>query len=207
MALGSPPGALRHDSARDGGGRDRVGELPVVALAREAGPGAERVDRGARRVVESRRRRQPPGADRRRALHAVGRCARDGRDRARRLLPAPLQGGVRAGFRSLDRDETAPQSTSATLPLRDARVRARVDEGGRAARERGHRRVTRGEDRHPAGGQLRPRRGALRRVLFFAGISTKLHARSSRIAILGFGYAIFLGTAIWIATFPVSVSL
>jgi len=43
--------------------------------------------------------------------------------------------------------------------------------------------------------------------LFFAGISTKLHARSSRIAILGFGYAIFLGTAIWIATFPVSVSL
>jgi len=43
--------------------------------------------------------------------------------------------------------------------------------------------------------------------LFFAGISTKLHSRESRIAILGLGYAIFLGTAIWIATFPVSVSL
>jgi len=43
--------------------------------------------------------------------------------------------------------------------------------------------------------------------LFFAGISTKLHSRDSRMAILGLGYAIFLGTAIWIATFPVSVSL
>ena len=43
--------------------------------------------------------------------------------------------------------------------------------------------------------------------LFFAGISTKLHARSSRIAILGLGYAIFLGTAIWIATFPVSLAI
>lgn len=43
--------------------------------------------------------------------------------------------------------------------------------------------------------------------LFFAGISTKLHQRSSRLAILGLGYAIFLGTAVWIATFPVSVAL
>jgi hypothetical protein len=43
--------------------------------------------------------------------------------------------------------------------------------------------------------------------LFFAGISTKLHQRNSRLAILGLGYAIFLGTAIWIATFPVSVAL
>lgn len=43
--------------------------------------------------------------------------------------------------------------------------------------------------------------------LFFAGISTKLHERSSRIAILGMGYTTFLGTAIWIATFPVSLSV
>jgi len=43
--------------------------------------------------------------------------------------------------------------------------------------------------------------------LFFAGISTKLHQRSSRLAILGLGYAIFLGTAIWIATFPVDVAI
>jgi hypothetical protein len=43
--------------------------------------------------------------------------------------------------------------------------------------------------------------------LFFAGISTKLHARSQRAVILGLGYAIFLGTAIWIATFPVSLEI
>jgi hypothetical protein len=43
--------------------------------------------------------------------------------------------------------------------------------------------------------------------LFFAGISTKLHARGARGAILGLGYAILLGTAVWIATFPVSVAI
>ena len=43
--------------------------------------------------------------------------------------------------------------------------------------------------------------------LFFAGISTKLHSRSSRVAILVLGYVMFLGTAIWIATFPVSVAI
>ena len=44
-------------------------------------------------------------------------------------------------------------------------------------------------------------------TLFFAGISTKLHERSSRIAILALGYALFVGTAIWIATFPVTVAV
>jgi hypothetical protein len=43
--------------------------------------------------------------------------------------------------------------------------------------------------------------------LFFAGISTKLHSRGSQVAILSLGYVMFLGTAIWIATFPVSVAL
>ena len=43
--------------------------------------------------------------------------------------------------------------------------------------------------------------------LFFAGISTKLHTRGSRIAVLALGYTLFLGTAIWIATFPVSVAV
>jgi hypothetical protein len=43
-------------------------------------------------------------------------------------------------------------------------------------------------------------------ALFFAGISSRLHMRQTRIAILAIGYALFLGTAIWIATFPVSVS-
>jgi len=43
--------------------------------------------------------------------------------------------------------------------------------------------------------------------LFFAGISTKLHSRGSQVAILALGYVLFLGTAIWVATSPVSVSL
>ena len=43
--------------------------------------------------------------------------------------------------------------------------------------------------------------------LFFAGISTKLHGFGARVAILVLGYVIFLGTAIWIATFPISVSV
>jgi hypothetical protein len=44
-------------------------------------------------------------------------------------------------------------------------------------------------------------------TLFFAGISTKLRERSSRIVILALGYTIFLGTAVWIATFPVTVAV
>jgi hypothetical protein len=43
--------------------------------------------------------------------------------------------------------------------------------------------------------------------LFFAGISTRLHTRSGRTAILTTGYALFLGTVIWLATFPVNVSV
>jgi hypothetical protein len=43
--------------------------------------------------------------------------------------------------------------------------------------------------------------------LFFAGISTRLHSPTPRMAILGLGYTLFLGSLIWIATFPVSLSV
>jgi hypothetical protein len=43
--------------------------------------------------------------------------------------------------------------------------------------------------------------------LFFAGISTRLRDRSSRITVLGIGYVLFVGAAIWIATFPVTIAL
>jgi hypothetical protein len=43
--------------------------------------------------------------------------------------------------------------------------------------------------------------------LFFAGISTRLRSPTPRMAILGLGYALFLGSLIWIATFPVSLSV
>jgi hypothetical protein len=43
--------------------------------------------------------------------------------------------------------------------------------------------------------------------LFFAAITTRLHERGSRVAILGLGYALFLATAIWLATFPVTLQV
>lgn len=43
--------------------------------------------------------------------------------------------------------------------------------------------------------------------LFFAGISTRLHSITTRMVILGLGYVLFLGSLIWIATFPISLSV
>jgi hypothetical protein len=44
-------------------------------------------------------------------------------------------------------------------------------------------------------------------ALFFAGISSKLTSPRLRVAMLVIGGVVFLGTAIWIATSPVSVSV
>ena len=43
--------------------------------------------------------------------------------------------------------------------------------------------------------------------LFFAGISTRLRSITARAVVLGLGYVLFLGTLIWVATFPVTVSV
>jgi hypothetical protein len=43
--------------------------------------------------------------------------------------------------------------------------------------------------------------------LFFAGISTRLRTRAAETAILGLGCLLFLGTLVWLSTFPVSVAL
>lgn len=43
--------------------------------------------------------------------------------------------------------------------------------------------------------------------LFFAGISTKVRSLGQREVLLGFGWAIFLVTAVWLATFPVTFSI
>jgi hypothetical protein len=43
--------------------------------------------------------------------------------------------------------------------------------------------------------------------LFFAGISTRLQTFGSRATVLGLGCVLFLGTVIWLATFPVSLSV
>jgi hypothetical protein len=43
--------------------------------------------------------------------------------------------------------------------------------------------------------------------LFFAGISTRLRSPTPRMVVLGLGCTLFLGSLIWIATFPVSLSV
>ena len=43
-------------------------------------------------------------------------------------------------------------------------------------------------------------------ALFFAALSTKLKSRDMRLTLLGLGWILFLGTAIWLATQPVSLS-
>jgi hypothetical protein len=44
-------------------------------------------------------------------------------------------------------------------------------------------------------------------VLFLAGVSGRTSNRMLRLIILGFGCVLFIGTIVWIATFPVSVSV
>jgi hypothetical protein len=41
--------------------------------------------------------------------------------------------------------------------------------------------------------------------LFFAGISTKLRSLGQQEALLAIGWAIFLGTAVWVVTLPLSL--
>ena len=44
-------------------------------------------------------------------------------------------------------------------------------------------------------------------ALFFAGMSTKLKGAGPRKVLLAVGCLVFIGTAAWIATFPVSVTV
>ena len=44
-------------------------------------------------------------------------------------------------------------------------------------------------------------------ALFFAGMSTKLTAPGLRITLVAIGCLIFLGTAVWVATFPMSIAV
>jgi hypothetical protein len=44
-------------------------------------------------------------------------------------------------------------------------------------------------------------------VLFFAGFATRLQGQGPRLAVLGIGAAMFVGTLVWMATFPISVGV
>jgi hypothetical protein len=44
-------------------------------------------------------------------------------------------------------------------------------------------------------------------ALFFGGLSMRVRTERERIAILAMGYVMLVGTAIWVATFPVTVAI
>jgi hypothetical protein len=44
-------------------------------------------------------------------------------------------------------------------------------------------------------------------ALFFGGLSMRVRTERERIAIVGLGYILLIGTAVWIATFPVTVAV
>ncbi|HEX4747331.1 MAG TPA: hypothetical protein VFU99_10670 [Gaiellaceae bacterium] len=44
-------------------------------------------------------------------------------------------------------------------------------------------------------------------ALFFAALSIRLRSRDVRIALIGLGYVAFMGTVVWLATQPVSLSV
>jgi hypothetical protein len=44
-------------------------------------------------------------------------------------------------------------------------------------------------------------------TLFFAGVSTKLPSPRMQVVLLTAGWTVFLGTVVWLATFPVSISV
>ena len=80
--------------------------------------------------------------------------------------------------------------------------------GEERALERGCAREARGvTDGEPACRQLRAGLVLFAASLFFAGISTKLHSLRQREVLLGLGWVFFIGTAVWIATFPVKLSI
>ena len=64
-----------------------------------------------------------------------------------------------------------------------------------------------GATQHPALVQLRPRRRPLRGRALLRGDEHEAHRPGLRKAMLAVGCVIFLGAAVWIATFPVSVAI
>ena len=205
---GAPARDRGDGAARGGGRRDRVGELPVGALAQRAGEGRGQVDRGARRVDARGRRGEPPGSDRRRPVHAVGGRVPARRGRARGLLSSSASApsfarrstpGSRPGRGSTPtrrcRRSRCP-STSSRRPRRPT--------GSRRGPARSH--WTSGASSSAPTTTRSPSCCSPSRCSS-PGISTRLHSTTPRMVVLGLGYALFLGGVIWIATFPVSVSV
>ena len=107
------------------------------------------------------------------------------------------------GVRRLGGDQAADESARPAVAVRDAGVQARGQ-----TRRADRLEATAATFSQRAGDYIqRADNYALASVLFaaslfFAGISTRLHARAPRSVVLGLGYALFLGTVVWILTSP-----
>ena len=112
-----------------------------------------------------------------------------------------------AGRRRLGGDTAAQERERAADAVRDARVPARGAAGGGSARGGRGSVVSQGRENVQRATNYVLGVVLFAAVLFFAGISTKLRTPALRRVLLGFGVVLFLGTAAWLATFPVSVSI
>ena len=204
-----PPLRARGDrAARGGGGGHRLGVLPVGALARRAGEGPERIGRRARRVDARGERGESAGG------RSTSRCSRSGSTPTRATRPSSPT-STRKRFRpefkpAFDawvatrprKNPSAPLSPFA-MPQYKLAATAKADRLEAQAAASSQR----------AGGFIRRADDYSLAVvlfassLFFAGISTRLRSPTTRMVVLGLGYALFLGSVIWIATFPVSLSV
>ncbi len=99
------------------------------------------------------------------------------------------------------------QPRRAADSVRHAGVPGRGTGGGRADRGRSGGLVGDGEDERPARHELRPRRRAVRRRALLRRHERELGTLRLRRIMLAFGIVIFVATVIWIATFPVSISV
>ena len=201
-----PPLRARGDrAARDGGGGDRLGVLPVGALARRAGEGAERIDRRPRRV-DARGERGEPAEGR-----STSRCSRSGwtPTRATRpssppstasaFAPSSSRRSRRGSRPSRGRTPSAPLSPFA-MPQYKLAATANADrlEAKAAAFSQRVGRSSSGPTTTRWPSCCSPRR-----------CSSRASARGctrprTRMVVLGLGYVLFLGSVIWVATFPVS---
>ena len=166
----------------------------------QAGPRAPRSLRASSR----RARRTWPTARGR----STSRCSPSGSMPTRATRPSSRPSTAGASARSSSRRSTpgSRPSRERTRTLRCRRSRCRSTSWPRprrpTARGEGRRVLPARRPLHRARGQLLAGRRAVRGVLFFAGIGTRLTSPQARIVMLAFGYVLFIGTVIWLATLP-----
>ena len=129
------------------------------------------------------------------------------RDRARGLLPAALPRRVRARGERLDRHAAPEERRRAPDAVRDAAVPARGARRGRPARGRAEALSAQARADVQRATNYVLAVVLFAATLFFAGMSAKLPSPRLRLALLVMGIVVFTGAVIWIATFPVSLSV